>query len=338
MQYLVFVISIILISFVLLLFIQKHKFFIKNFSTNDEFIIYKKEKKLKNIITGTGIVFLPIFLFSNLFFFYFDNNFFTPNRYFFFLLSLSVITIVSFFDDKKSIDPILRLLTQLLCVYVSIASIEIDNFPLPLKANILLGVCIWVYLINITNFIDGSDGFCAINVIFFYFGVLILNYFNIQLFSFYFACILLPTLFSFIFFNRPNAKIFMGDVGSIFLGFLVGFSFLEIAIKSNILISITIFIYPLMDCSFCLVKKVLKGYMPWKRLGDYFYLKVKKKILNKNRKAFSYKILKIIIIQNIFNLFILYFMLKLNNYFLFFLGVLSSGMAMIIYHNLQNKN
>ena len=49
----------------------------------------------------------------------------------------------------------------------------------------------------------------------------------------------------------------MGDAGSIFLGFLVGFSFLELIIK-EIYIVIILYIYPLLDCSITLFKKTLK--------------------------------------------------------------------------------
>jgi UDP-N-acetylmuramyl pentapeptide phosphotransferase/UDP-N-acetylglucosamine-1-phosphate transferase len=135
-----------------------------------------------------------------------------------------------------------------------------------------------VYLTNITNFIDGSDGFCAIHVLFFFSGILLINYFlNLNLFSAGIAKVLLPIIVSFLFFNFPPAKIYMGDAGSIFLGFLVGYSFLELSISGYLLHALCLYVYPILDCSICIFRKFLKGFLPWERQGDYFFLKIKKK-------------------------------------------------------------
>ena len=114
---------------------------------------------------------------------------------------LITISLVSFKDDIKPIDPLLRLLIHLICVYVSIASINISYFPIPLKVGMLIGIIVWIYLINITNFIDGSDGFCAVNTIFFFIGLLVIDNYVIHLFSSHFAYILVPILLVFLLYN-----------------------------------------------------------------------------------------------------------------------------------------
>ena len=77
---------------------------------------------------------------------------------------------------------------------------------------------VWVYLINITNFIDGSDGHCSMHVLFFMLGVVLDSYFQSEIyFSTILAFIIIPILIIFIvFFNKPKAISFMGDTGSIF--------------------------------------------------------------------------------------------------------------------------
>ena len=58
---------------------------------------------------------------------------------------------------------------------------------------------------NITNFIDGSDGYLSVNAISFLFGILIINYFLPEkYFSYYLAIVLLPILLSF--FISTNLK------------------------------------------------------------------------------------------------------------------------------------
>ena len=156
-------------------------FFKNKLTTTDEFILgTSKDYK----ITGVGISFLIIFLLTFLAHYFFDEKIIYPNRFEFFLLALTTITLVSFVDDIRGINPVFRLIIHFLCVYISISTLNLNIIPLPLKVSILLALVIWVYLTNITNFIDGSDGFCAIHIIIFFLGILLINYLlNLNLFS-----------------------------------------------------------------------------------------------------------------------------------------------------------
>ena len=184
---------------------------------------------------------------------------------------------------------------------------------------------------NITNFIDGSDGFCSINVIFFYIGILFLSSKVYPLFSYYLALVILPTLSAFLIFNLPNAKVFMGDTGAIFLGFLVGFSFLEVAILINPIYAIILFLYPILDCSITIIKKTFRGYMPWDRLGDYYFLLPKKRVKYENRKFISIFILRNIFLFNCLNIFLFYIFLKENNYYILTINLLLAFLLIAVF-------
>ena len=149
-----------------------------------------------------------------------------PNNIIFTFSALTVLFIISTIDDIKPIDPKIRLFIQLICVYISLTSIELYYLNLPLKISILLCLIVWIYILNITNFTDGSDGFLAINTIFIFINIITLSeIFDFNLFSKNIALILLPSVIVFLYFNRPNAKIYMGDSGSILIGFINGFIF-----------------------------------------------------------------------------------------------------------------
>jgi UDP-N-acetylmuramyl pentapeptide phosphotransferase/UDP-N-acetylglucosamine-1-phosphate transferase len=99
---------------------------------------------------------------------------------------------------------------------------------------------------------------------------------------------MLPSLFAFtLFFNRPKAKLYLGDTGSIFIGFINGFLFLEISILHNLNLSISLLIYPITDCSIALFKKIIKGKLPWADTSNYSFLQpvIKK---NENKKFVFY--------------------------------------------------
>ena len=190
-----------------------------------------KSEKFHNPVTYTsaGIIFYFNLLILFLYIFFLQNSSFYnfPNNIIFTFSALTVLFIISTIDDIKPIDPKIRLFIQSICVYISLTSIELYYLNLPLKISILLCVIIWIYILNITNFTDGSDGFLAINTIFILINIIALSeIFDFNLFSKNIALTLLPSVIVFLYFNRPNAKIYMGDSGSILIGFINGFIFL----------------------------------------------------------------------------------------------------------------
>ena len=231
--------------------------------------------KKTDTVTALGISFLLIF-FLNLSFLYFTLDFknLLPNRFYIFFISIFFLTLISFRDDIKEIDPKVRLIFQLIFIYFSLTNIELQNLNLPLKLMIFIALIVWVYIINITNFIDGSDGHCSLHVLFFLLGIMIISYLQNEIyFSTILAFVTIPILIIFIvFFNKPKAISFMGDTGSIFLGYIVGYIILEnIFLQKNFYVMV-LFLYPILDCTITLIKKTIKGYYPWAKLGDYFFL------------------------------------------------------------------
>ena len=287
----------------------------------------------KKTLTGAGIIFLLV-LAPFLLYYFFNQNFYNllPNRFYIFIIGISLISLLSFYDDLKPIHPVYRLIFQFIIVYFSLTLLKIDFLNIPLKILIFLTLLWWIYLINITNFIDGADGFLVINALFFFLGILIFNFFYPgRLFSYYLAVILVPILISFFYFNKPVAKLYMGDTGSIFLGYIIGFCFLEIFFIGSWFFVISLYLYPVIDCSITLIKKVLKGYAPWARLFDYYFLiPIKKK--QKNNK----KVLVISVIYNIFNLLNIYYMLYLNNLYLFVISVILVFIKIFFYKKIIN--
>lgn len=279
--------------------------------------------------TGSGIIFLILFIFTFSANFFLDENFklILPNKYYLFLLSLFFLTIISFLDDFKSIDPMFRLIAQIFFVYLSISSFPLSTILLPQKFVFLAIVILWIYLINIHNFIDGTDGFLAINSIFFFFNFLLINHeFKLFNLSYYIAITVLPIMCVFLIFNKPKAKVYMGDAGSIFLGFLIGYIVLDLAIKEYWVLSLALVIYPILDCSIALIKKTFKGYMPWKGMYDYFFL-----IPALRNKENHLNIFIIILILNIFNTSTIFWILKTGDNYKIFINITITLITILIF-------
>ena len=150
-----------------------------------------------------------------------------PPYFFGFLFSSFVIGALSFYDDFHTVSFKVKLGGQIIAVIVGLAAgIVIDRIHLPDLGEVSLGA--WAYpltflwilgLTNAYNFIDGLDGLAASTAVI---AALFFAYISFQQGShfIYLASLTLAgASFGFLGFNWSPSKIFMGDVGSTFLGF-----------------------------------------------------------------------------------------------------------------------
>lgn len=296
--------------------------------------------KRAHIHSSGGIVFALVFLiYLFLYNKYYFPNFFLVKNYFIFLIVIIFLTIISFLDDKFNVDPVFRFLAQITCVYFSLSTVPHIIEFLPIKISIFIALIFWVYIINITNFVDGADGFCTVICLGFLLSVLCIAIsFEINLFSKFISLLTLPVLLVFLlFFNKPPAKIFMGDSGAILLGFLVGFSILELSFNGYFLLAISSFAYPLVDCSITIIKKILNGKYPWERLSDYYFLKYKKDAVLKNYILKEKKIFKLVVICTIINVLIIILSIKLNNQYISLINFINSFILTRIYTSISKN-
>ncbi len=308
------------------------------------FIIYYKiankigfvdnSKKFNNPITPTssGIIIYCNLLIILIIDYFFQKNLLgtLPNNFFYTFSFLTLLVLVSAVDDMKPVDPKIRLFFQLICVYFSLTSLQLYSLDFPLKLSIIICLLIWVYILNISNFIDGSDGFLIVNAIFIFVNFIIIdNIFEFNSFSKYLLFLLLPSLFTFLYFNKPTAKMYLGDSGSIFLGFFFGFIFLELIIINKINLAISLLIYPLIDCSMALVRKTLDHKLPWIDISNYSFLQptIKK---NENK----YFVFYFNIIFNFLNLIFILLQIYYGWHFIF-LNILLAFVTVTIY---EKKN
>ncbi len=128
------------------------------------------------------------------------------------------IALISFLDDIYTLSARLRLFVQVgssfLALYLvggfsqTLYGVSLDGWLL----NIFVVLCM-VWLTNLFNFLDGIDGYAASEAIFVSIAAYILFHKAIFL-------VLIVSVLGFLVFNWHKASIFMGDVGSAFLGFI----------------------------------------------------------------------------------------------------------------------
>jgi UDP-N-acetylmuramyl pentapeptide phosphotransferase/UDP-N-acetylglucosamine-1-phosphate transferase len=261
------------------------------------------------IPTGAGIIFFLVFLiFCQILISTQIIKIDIPKNYYIFLASLTILTLISFYDDLKDIHPVIRLFFQITIIFFCTSLFNFENINLPLKLIVFLVIYFWVYIINIINFTDGIDGFLSINSLNFFLCILLFYHFETQQNFVYLICLIcIPILIGYLIFNKPPAKLFMGDSGSIFIGFLIGYISINVIIINRLDIIISLLSYTFMDCTLTIIKKIFKGQSPWARLFDYYFLipvknnQSHKKVFNANL-IYNLAIFCIVLLQIIFDL------------------------------------
>ena len=157
-----------------------------------------------------------------------------------------LLSMFSFWGDRSEIKPKVRLLFQLVAGTVLLIGIITEKGAgftahalMPLMLVFVVGTA------NFYNFMDGINGIAGITgfIGFGLTGYYALNFGNSSSLSYIANCISLACL-GFLPFNVPKAKVFMGDVGSILLGFV--FSGLVVYISQNVLdfVCLMSFLFP----------------------------------------------------------------------------------------------
>lgn len=189
-----------------------------------------------------------------------------------FLIGGTLITLIGALDDRFDLNAKLKFLAQIAvaCMVVFAFDIRVDFVNVPFQdayssleswISIPLTIFWIVGVTNAINLIDGLDGLAAgvsgiaIGTIF-VMSILMGNYMVAML-----CLVLLGSIIGFLFFNFHPAKIFMGDTGSLFLGFcltmLSMLGFKQIAIVSFITPLIIIGV-PLSDTFFAIIRRKLQ--------------------------------------------------------------------------------
>jgi len=167
-------------------------------------------------------------------------------------------TLIGFFDDIYDINAKKKFSMQFLLSVFFIVSYFYFNFSTTFFGynNILIfiTICTWVFvplwIINSFNFIDGINGLAIGTAIFTATALILSLYISIGSSNFItIYSLLLIVCLAFLPFNFPVAKLFMGDAGSIFLGFIYGSTVLVILFNNYLSIwtVISIFSYMLGD-------------------------------------------------------------------------------------------
>ena len=195
-------------------------YFIRQFALKYKLIDVPNERSSHNVPTpkGGGVA-IVISWFLGITVLFFMG--YVEDSLYFALLSGIILSVVSLIDDFINVKPFIRLIFQFITVIIAfyflnglrpfiIPELSLNNLYV-LYPLVILGM---VWFINLFNFMDGVDGFASTEAILISLVIFILSGNIINL-------VLIGCIAGFLFWNWPKAKIFMGDVGSTQLGFIL---------------------------------------------------------------------------------------------------------------------
>jgi UDP-N-acetylmuramyl pentapeptide phosphotransferase/UDP-N-acetylglucosamine-1-phosphate transferase len=185
------------------------------------------------------------------------------------------IAIVGFADDVKSIPVVPRLVLQAAAVCAILFAAPSDlriasSCPLWIERGLLLLAGLW--FVNLVNFMDGLDWMTVAEVVPITGAIVVLGSFGeFPASATIVAAALCGAMIGFAPFNRPVAKIFLGDVGSLPIGLLLGWCLLQLAWHQQLAAAVLLPLYYLSDATVTLLRRLARHEPFWAAHRSHFY-------------------------------------------------------------------
>lgn len=186
-----------------------------------------------------------------------------------------LLALVGAYDDLRTMPVGPRLLMQAVAVGMVLATLPaefhlVPTLPVWLERSLLLIGGLW--FVNLVNFMDGLDWITVAEAV----PVTA----ALALFGFYselspgptiVALALCGAMIGFAPFNKPVAKLFLGDVGSLPIGLLMGWCLLQLAGHGHLLAALLLPLYYLADATITLFRRLMRGEAVWIAHRSHFY-------------------------------------------------------------------
>jgi UDP-N-acetylmuramyl pentapeptide phosphotransferase/UDP-N-acetylglucosamine-1-phosphate transferase len=192
-------------------------------------------------------------------------------------LAAGPLAAVCWLDDLYGLAPALKLMAQAAAVAIGMSALPRPEFisqwtAAPALADIAVGL-VWLWWVNIFNFMDGIDGLAGGEAAAIGGGLLLFAAVGVGVDPglALLAAAVLGAALGFLRWNWSPARIFLGDVGSVLLGYLTGFLLIGLALAGHWRIALILPLYFLADATITLIRRLLRGERVWEAHRAHFY-------------------------------------------------------------------
>lgn len=187
-----------------------------------------------------------------------------------------VLMAVSWLDDHKGLPPLPRFLAHAAVVAAGLWGLGGDGLAfggwLPAWADRLVTGLGWLWFLNLYNFMDGIDGITGVETVAIGLGIALVGWLRPELSHLMPAALLIAAAaLGFLVWNWHPARIFLGDSGSIPLGFLLGALLIQLAAAGQLAAALILPAYYLADATITLLWRLKDGERVWQAHRRHFY-------------------------------------------------------------------
>jgi len=186
------------------------------------------------------------------------------------------LAVLSWIDDLRSLPAALRLAVQAVIVAIAVYWLrdqgEVFQGLLPAWLDPLAAAILWLWFLNLFNFMDGIDGISGVEAVCIGGGLAALAALAADSAPpAWFGATLAAAAAGFLAWNWHPARIFLGDVGSVPLGFLLGFLLLALAARGFWAPALILPAYYLADATITIARRALRRERVWQAHAEHYY-------------------------------------------------------------------
>jgi UDP-N-acetylmuramyl pentapeptide phosphotransferase/UDP-N-acetylglucosamine-1-phosphate transferase len=186
------------------------------------------------------------------------------------------LAVLSWFDDLGGLPVLVRLLAQVGAIAAVLVITPGDALYfaglLPAWLDVFAAGVLWVWFVNLFNFMDGIDGIAGTEMATIGLGVtLVAVVAGVANSLPVLGLTMAAAAIGFLRWNWHPAKIFLGDVGSVPLGFLLGWLLLTLAARGQWAAALILPAYYLADATWTLLRRLSRGERVWQAHREHFY-------------------------------------------------------------------
>lgn len=215
------------------------------------------------------------------------------------MMGSTIMFILGLVDDLVTLSPYLKLGIQFIAALLAYDfNVKVNTLDLPGAQMIVLNALslpvtvLWlVGFSNAMNFIDGVDGLAAGVVSIASVTMVVVAIFTGRPTEALLAAMLAGSSLGFLAYNFHPAKIFMGDSGSLFCGFMLASLAVTGALKTKVvvmLLPLVVLCVPLMDISYSVLRRLSKGKNPFLPDSEHLHHQLLKLGMTQTRTVFYF--------------------------------------------------
>lgn len=194
------------------------------------------------------------------------------------LLGMGMLAFLCWLDDRRAagLSPLVRILVQALSVAVGLAALGPETLVfqgwLPTALDRVATFLAWLWFLNLYNFMDGIDGLAGGETASIGLGVsVVVSLAGLPVALGWMGAAAAGAALGFLVWNWNPAKVFLGDVGSVPLGYGLGWLLIVMAGAGHWAPALILPLYYLADATCTLLRRLFRGARVWEAHREHFY-------------------------------------------------------------------